>query len=104
MVGFLKTMLASEAHGTKKRMAQPSGTECGPRMPKGSAFCPARRELARRSKSDCAGCGAAAGAAGESSGFGRTGGFSRRENNHGKCASAASVWEASLVAGKREIV
>ena len=53
--GFLKTMLASAAQGMKKRMAQPAGTGCGPRMPKGSAFMPARRELARRSKSE-SGC------------------------------------------------
>jgi hypothetical protein len=52
MTGFLKTILASAAQGMKKRMAQPEETGCGPRMPKGSAFVPARRELARTSKSE----------------------------------------------------
>ena len=56
MTGFLKTMLASAAQGMKNRMAHPEATGCGPRIPNGSAFVPARRELARTSKSE-SGCG-----------------------------------------------
>jgi hypothetical protein len=52
ITGFLKTMLASAAQGTKKRMAQPVGTGWGPRMPKGSAFCPASRASTWESKSE----------------------------------------------------
>jgi len=52
MAGFLKTMLDSAAQGMKKRMAHPAETGCGPRMPKGSAFCPASRASMRASKSE----------------------------------------------------
>src|SRR5215472_5871463 len=44
-------MLASDAHGRKKRMAQPFGTWCGPSSRKGSALRAASRALMRESRS-----------------------------------------------------
>ena len=43
-------MLASAAHGMKKRMAQPPETGCGPSSPNGSALRPSNNASMRPSK------------------------------------------------------
>src|ERR1700722_543960 len=88
-------MLASAAQGMKKRMAQPVGTGWGPRMPKGSSFCPSSRASTRASKSERGGF--CAGGFGEGAGLAFSEGkvaFSVSQSSVGKGEERASQHDA----------